>query len=473
MSEGGEPGRTAAVLGGGLAGIAAALRLAEHGHAVTLIETRRRLGGRATSFEQRDADQTVDNCQHVLLGCCTNLVDLYERLGVDHLIEWHDRLHFIDKSGAHDVLASDRLPAPLHLMRSLWRFGTLSRSEKFAISRAMASLWRTGRAGRIALADLTFADWLHEHDQPERAIERFWSVILISALNQTPARSSAAHAMQVFQDGFLAHRKAYVMGVSSVPLVHLYDAAVEAIQRRGGQVRLGESIDTIDSDDDHVTGVRLSDGSHIEADAYISALPFDRLDKVIDHALRGADDRLSTLGRFTVSPILGIHLWFSRQVTALPHLIFVDSPLQWAFNKGVEEQTGHQYLHGVISAADDWVGQPAETIVEMALAELAKYIPEVGVGAELVRSRVIKEKRATFSPSPGVDAIRPDAAGTVGNLFLAGDWCATGWPATMEGAVRSGYNAAGAVLGQPMLIDDLKPGPLYRMFSRTKRAGKA
>ncbi|MAE61404.1 MAG: carotene 7,8-desaturase [Planctomycetaceae bacterium] len=487
MSGGDARAGTAVVMGGGLAGIAAALRLAEAGVTVTLIETRRRLGGRATSFEQRDAEQTVDNCQHVLLGCCTNLIDLYERLGVADLIEWHDRLHFFDKAGTHDVMKADGLPAPLHLMRSLRGFGTLSRAEKQAIGRAMWAIMRAGESGREAAAGRSFGDWLREHGQPARAVERFWAVILISALNQTPDRSSAKYAMQVFQDGFLAHRRAWGMGVSSVPLVRLYDAAGGAIESRGGRVMLGCSIDGIEFDGTDVSGVRVGDGSVVRGDAYVSALPFDRLDRVVSDELRAADARLARLDEFEVSPILGIHLWFEGEVTDRAHLVFVDSPLQWAFNKGVDAATGQQYLHGVISAADDWVGEPAEVITAMAMRELAAYVPAAGEAVRLVRSRVIKEKRATFSPSPGVDALRPppgppgpaappevpaELAGAaqnsraegVGNLYLAGDWCDTGWPATMEGAVRSGYAAAGVVCGESLLIDDLKPGWVYRML---------
>ncbi len=450
-------------MGGGLAGIAAAVRLAERGVRVTLLETRKRLGGRATSHIDPRTGEKIDNCQHVLLGCCTNLIDLYRRMGVDDRIAWHRRLHFADKQGHRDVLEGDDLPAPLHTAESLWRFGCLSFTEKLAISRAMPAIIRLGRSGRDALDERTFADWLVEHRQPPGAVEKFWAVITISALNETPDRASAAYALQVFQEGFLAHRDAYVMGVSAVPLVDLYDPAERVVEAAGGEVRFGAAARELQHDGRRITGVQLASGETIAADRYVSAMPFDRLDRVIDDELRPADPRLRSLREFDVSPIIGIHLWYDRPVLRLPHLIFVDSPLQWVFNHGGE--AGGQHLHGVISAAREWEDRPSDEIVEIARRELDRYLPATR-SAELLRGRAIKEKRATFSVRPGLDRIRPGPTGAVENLLLAGDWCATGWPATMEGAVRSGYAAAGAMLGEDLRASDLPRCELYRLIAR-------
>lgn len=467
-------GRSVLVLGGGLAGIAAAVRLAEAGRAVTLVETRKRLGGRATSFVDRQTGGHLDNCQHVLLGCCTNLVDLYRRLGVEDRIAWHDELHFVDKQGHHDVLRAGDAPAPVHLSAAMLRFGTLSWRAKLAIGRAMLAIMRAGADGRARAAGRSFADWLAEQRQPREAIDRFWAVIVISACNQTPERLSAAYALQVFQEGFLAHRRAFVMGVSTVPLVELYDRAATVIEQRGGRVLLGASVERLDFDGERVTGVQLSRGDRLEADLVISALPFDRLAKVAPEELIHADPRLAQLASIEVSPIIGIHLWYDRPVTDLPHLIFVDSPLQWVFRKDdsafgaseprVGEAPAATYLHGVISAADDWVGRSADEILDMAHRELAAYAP-AAAEARLLRGQVVKEKRATFSAVPGVDALRPETTGPVANLLLAGDWVNTGWPATMEGATRSGYAAAGEVLGRSLLVPDLTPSELYRMLA--------
>jgi zeta-carotene desaturase len=458
-----------AILGGGLAGMSAAVKLAQAGVKVTLVETSRRLGGRATSHVDPTSGQRVDNCQHVLLGCCTNLLDFYKRLGVDSMINWAGDLHFFDKLGHHDVLKSSPLAAPLHLSAAMWRFRTLSFGEKLAISRAMVAMMRLPRSRRHETESMTFEQWLKQHGQPQGAIDKFWAVVVVSALNQMPHRASAAPAIQVFQEGFLAHRDAYRMGTAAVPLGRLYDGAAKVIEDAGGEVIFGGSVKSIDgSPETGVSGVTLADGTAIVADTYISAMPFDRLEKTVDERLKAFDPRLQKLDAFRHSPILGIHLWFEKPVIEWPHMIFVDSPLQWVFVKGLvpaggeSELVGTQYLHGVISAADEWVDKTAEEILAMSVSELAAYEPRVKT-TKLSRGKVVKEKRATFSPEPGVEAARPGTTGAISNLLLAGDWTSTGWPATMEGAVRSGYKAAGAVLKEAGLVEDLPVARLYKL----------
>lgn len=494
------------IIGGGLAGIAAAVRLAGRGVPVTLLETRKRLGGRATSFVDPDNEELLDNCQHVLMGCCTNLIELYSKLDVSDLIEWHSKLYFggphnmgglfgnlggrsAGRNGSShwviDEFEADDLPAPMHMTNAMMQFRTLTLGEKAAIGRGMLAMMRLGREGRAKMADITFLDWLKEQNQPDGAIQKFWAVVIISALNELPELCSAAYALQVFQEGFLANEQAYVMGLSRVPLVKLYDPARIAIENAGGQVILGAGADRLmyDGQTRRITGVGLNDGRVIEADTFISAVPFDRLGKLSnDASLARFDVRLRRLDRFTTSPILGIHLWFESaagKVMDIPHVILMDSPLQWIFNKGFEtgEDNGHavQHLHGVISACHDWVDQPADAIMAMVKKEVARVLPGAR-DAELVHARVVKEKRATFSVRPGIDRIRPPASPddvngpAIENLFLCGDWCDTGWPATMEGAVRSGNLAAAGVLKQHgdatvVLAPDLAASPLYQFVA--------
>ena len=465
----------AVIVGGGLAGIAAAVRLAQRGFRITLIETRKRLGGRATSFTDPTTGQLIDNCQHVLMGCCTNLLDLYRRLGVAERMQWSRRLHFAGPTQPNhdgrwriDALEADDLPAPLHMTRSMMRFRTLSLGDKVAIGRGLLAMTRLGRDGRQALADRSFLDWLTEHHQPRRAIERFWSVITISALNELPQQSAASYAMQVFQEGFLANRDAYVMGLPDVPLVQLYDPAEQVIHDAGGRILLGAGARRFLFEEGRVSALELADGAKITADVFISAVPFDRLAKLVDVDMCKADTRLRRLDRFSVSPIIGIHLWFDRPVMDLPHLILMAGPLQWLFNKGMDD-SGRQHLHGVISAAHELVDTPAEALIDMAVAQLGRVLAGA-VDGRLIHGRVVKEKRATFSVRPGVDRLRPAARGGIANLYLAGDWCRTGWPATMEGAVRSGYLAAAACLidarqSAEALVPDLPGSDLYRMVA--------
>ncbi|MEX0653820.1 MAG: hydroxysqualene dehydroxylase HpnE [Phycisphaeraceae bacterium] len=475
--------RRIVVVGGGLAGIAAALRLAEAGVAVTLVESRKRLGGRATSFVDPDTGEVLDNCQHVVMRSCTNLLDLYERLGVEDRFRWERAIHFINAAGHIDTLEPDDLPAPLHLMRPMFRLQNLTASEKWAIAKAMLAILQTNPRSRSRHADETFADWLNVHRQPAGAIEKFWAPIITSACNETPDRVAASHALHVFQEGFLFDDSASEMGLATVPLVELYDSVEQRLRAVGGEVLTGASAERFDFAHGQIKALRLTDGQELTADAYIAALPFDRLAKLTDDAMAHADPRLARLNDFEVSPILGIHLFLRRPdgqpVLTLPHLAFMQSPLHWIFNKGLgrrhRDENGApvdrvQHLHGVISAAHDWVDQPADAIRDMALAELRKVLPAAR-DAELVHARVIKEKRATFSPRPGSDALRPAAAGPMANLYLAGDWTDTGWPATMESATRSGYLAAFAAMdalhiqphGDP--VTNTPPTLLYRLLS--------
>lgn len=460
--------KTCLVLGGGLAGISAAVRMSQQGWRVTLVETRKRLGGRATSFVDRETDQYVDNCQHVLLGCCSNLLDLYHHLGVRDQVDWHDRLHFFDKHGNHDILFRQDLPAPLHLSFSMLKFKTLTWSEKIAVSQGMVAIMQVGIQGRDNYTNQTFGDWLRANGQPDGAISKFWDVIVVSALNEWSNNVNAAHALQVFQEGFLMHRDAYVMGTSAVPLIRLYDRAVDVIEASGGSVHLRTSVNKLHYDNGKITGVETTTHGNMQADAYISALPFDRIKKVAPDSLVADDERLQGLNEFSVSPILGIHLVFERPVTDHPHLILVDSPLQWVFNKRETKGPGTQYLHCVVSAAYEWIPSSQDEILDMAITELACYAPDARV-VPLTHGRVIKEKLATFAPRPGIDAFRPKASGPVPNLFLAGDWCASGWPATMEGAVRTGYRAAGAVVGKNLTVPDLPRAELFDWMGRLPR----
>ena len=460
--------QTAVVVGGGIAGLACALRLAEAGVAVTLLETRRKLGGRATSFVDPRDGQVLDNCQHVLMGCCTNLIDFYERLGVFDAIEWHDTVFWANPPHAPDRMRPGIFPAPAHFTRSFAAMRMLTLAEKRAVGTAMWRLLRMGATGRRAWERRTFGDFLRETRQPARAIELFWEPVVVSACNLPCDACGAASAMQVFQEGFLANRTAPLMGISTVPLVQLYDPAEAAIAAAGGQVRLGVSAMSLTWDGKRVTGVVTDEGA-FHADVTVSAVPADRLAKLAGPALTLADARLQKLDAIRPSPILGVHLRFPRAVMDLPHLVLPGRGTQWLFNKGTDAD-GTQHLHAVISGADAWMELSEAEIAARVVADVRWALP-AAVGVEPTGVRSVKEKRATFAVTPGLDAVRPPAAATgldreggARNLYLAGDWTRTGWPATMEGAVRSGYMAAAAILGTPCLVPDLPPAPLARLL---------
>lgn len=429
------------VLGGGLAGLSAAAALGQSGCQVTVLEARHYLGGRATSYPlpADESGEVIDNCQHILLRCCVNLLDFYRRLGVQEKIHFHKEFFFIEPGGRLSTMKAGLLPKPLHFAGSFASLHFLSLSEKLAVGRALLAIQSEWRK-RTDLDAITMLDWLREKHQPARAIERFWRQILVSAINEELDRMAASHGFQVFYLGFLAASDSYQMGVPAVPLGELYSQeAWRSIP--GVEIRFRTPVTRIEFEQERVTGVYSGD-ERFTADAYVSALPFERLALLATPL--GID-----FTPFEHSPITGIHLWFDRKVTDLPHATLLDRTLQWVFNK----QDG-RYLQLVVSASRSLTEMPRGEVIDLALRELREFFP-ASREAHLVKSHVVKEVRATFSAKPGLEQLRPIPQTNVKNLVLAGDWTRSGWPATMEGAVRSGYRAADVVYpdGKALLPD--------------------
>ena len=418
------------VIGGGLAGLAAAAALGGAGHSVKLLEARPFLGGRATSYEIGNGEEAefIDNCQHILLRCCVNLLDFYQRLGVVEDIAFSREFSFIEPGGRRSVLRAGMFPAPAHFAESFLKLTFLNFREKLAVGRAILAIRR--EAGRADLDRISMRQWLDEKRQPARAVERFWRQILVSAINEELDRMAAAHGLQVFRLGFLARKDAYEMGVPAVPLGRLYSG--DAWEKIGNvELRLRAPVSRIVIEGGAVRGVIAGD-EEVRGDYYISALPFERIARVAPEL--GID-----VSAFEHSPITGIHLWFDRPVTDLPHATLLDRTIQWMFNK-------HEgrYVQLVVSASRSLTEMPRVDVIALALKELPEFFPAARE-AKLEKAHIVKEVRATFSARPGLEASRPGNRTAVRNLFLAGDWTKSGWPATMEGAVRSGYLAAEAV----------------------------
>jgi zeta-carotene desaturase len=411
------------IAGGGLAGLSAAAALGGAGYEVDLFEARPFLGGRATSYAMTAAEgdsEVIDNCQHILLRCCVNLLDFYNRLGVRDRIKFYREFFFLEPGGHLSVLRRGRLPAPFHFTGSFWRMHCLSRADKAGIARALLAL-RRERTRRKDLDRISMLDWLLQKRQTPHAIDRFWRQVLVSAVNEDLDRMAAMHGFQVFWLGFMSRSDSYEMGVPSVPLAKLYDADA---WKRIGNVRMHfrSPVERIDE-----CGF-LVGGEWYMADHYICALPFERLEAVGLPA-----------PKFEHSPITGVHLWFDREITNLPHATLLDRTMQWMFNKD-----SGKYLQLVVSASRDLTPLSKNEIVDIAIGDLRLYFPKVRE-ARLVKAHVIKEQRATFSAAPETESLRPTSESGLPKVFLAGDWTRTGWPATMEGAVRSGYLAAESV----------------------------
>jgi zeta-carotene desaturase len=466
------------VIGGGLAGLAAGVALAESGWRVRLFEQRPFLGGRATSYVLPDGEH-VDNCQHVTLGCCTNLDDFYRRIGAAGKIKFFDRLVFLDPQGRKGEMQAGFLPAPFHLTGSFAGFAPLDLLDKLSIARAMLDILRTqGRPSELLEnGGISMLEWLRRRDQTKRAIERFWRVVLVSALDEELDRTDARFGVDVFWKAFLSNSTGYRMGVPAVPLADLYDGCKSEIERRGGEVILRAPVRGLKIESGEIAGVRFDDVREEKADAYVFAVPHTALSELLPESVKQSDPLLANLDKIKVAPITGVHLWFDRPVMSEPFLTLLDTTTQWVFNKtalyadsSVKDQAAPngQYLQLVISASYDLLQKPRQEIIDLCLREVRQALPAAR-NAELLKATVIKEAEATFSPEPGVDRYRPKQQTTVPRLFLAGDWTATGWPATMEGAVRSGYLAAEAVLrsdGTPrkFLQPDLDPDGFIAMW---------
>ncbi len=420
------------ILGGGLAGLSTAAALGAQGFQVRVFESRGFLGGRAASYPLNPAGpepEVIDNCQHVLLRCCVNLLDFYGRLNVASKVRFHQKFFFVEPGGRVSELAAGWLPAPLHLSGPFLRMACFGLADKRAIARALMAI-RSEGGRRQDLERISMLDWLAEKRQTPAAIERFWRPVLVSAINEELDRMAACHGFQVFRLGFLAGRDSYHMGVPSVPLGELYSAAAWR-QWPNVEIKLRSPVEEIEFNSVSVTGIRCA-GELETGDFYVSALPLDRL-AVIAPGLAPDSSWLEH------SPITGIHLWFDRQVTDLPHATLLDRTIQWMFNKD-----GGRYLQLVVSASRSLLPVGRAGILDLAMKELAEFFPAVR-DSRLVKGHVVKEVRATFSAKPGIEASRPEPGTKLKDFFLAGDWTRSGWPATMEGAVRSGYRAAEAI----------------------------
>lgn len=469
------------VIGGGLAGLAAGVALAEAGWRVRLFEQRPFLGGRATSYVLPDGEH-VDNCQHVTLGCCTNLSDFYRRVGSSAKIKYFDRLVFLDPQGRRGEMQAGILPAPFHMSGSFAGFAPLTLRDKLSIARAMLGiLWSKGNPSDVHVAGgMSMLEWLKRRGQTQGAVDRFWRVVLVSALDEELERTDARFGVEVFWKAFLSNKTGYRMGVPVVPLAELYEGCKSEIERRGGEVALRATVRGLKMENGVLAGVRFDAEREESADVYVFAVPHTVLAELLPESVKQAHAELGNLDKIKVSPITGVHFWFDREVMKEPFVTLLDTTTQWIFNKTAlygsaeaKNANAGQYLQLVISASYDLLQKPRQEIIDLCLQEVRQALPAARE-AQLLKATVIKEVAATFSPEPGVDRWRPKQETSVRGLFLAGDWTATGWPATMEGAVRSGYLAAEAVLraaGTPrkFLQPDLKPDGLVALWARNGR----
>ena len=458
------------IVGAGVAGLSAAVALSSAGARVSLLERKPYIGGRAYSYLHPALDEVIDS-QHVVLGCCTQLVDLYRLSGADQHLRWYDRITFLapathTRATRRSDIGPTALPAPGHSALSFLRAPMLTLTDKTRIALGLREFLR----GYPDDDSEPFSEWLARTKQTERAIRHFWEPVIVGALNDSFERCSTRYAGQVFHESFLKSAAGGRLGIPTQPLSEFYSAVAQLAERQGTALYLRSSVERIDSLPAGGWQVSTSDGSQHQADKLVLALPFEQTRTLLQQLPQDNPARTSiepSLAHFIHAPITTIHLWFGRAITELDHAALLDTRIQWVFNKTLirrDEPRAEQgqYLELVISASFAELHQTREQILSAAIAELARFFPEVHQ-ASILKSGVLKEARATFSVIPGLDHYRPGQTDLGGGLHLAGDWTKTGWPSTMEGAARSGRLAAQAIMpGQVFLSTDLPASGLMR-----------
>jgi squalene-associated FAD-dependent desaturase len=444
--------RDVIVVGAGVAGLSAASALAKDGAKVTVLERRPYVGGRAYSYPHPALEEVVDS-QHVLLGCCTNLIDFCDRAGLADKIRWYDEQTFLEPGGRASTIKASGLPAPLHYAGSFLKAEMLTVRDKLAIARGLTEFTH----GYPAVDTENAAQWYTRTKQTEGAIRHFWEPILLATLNDNAENCSMKYAGKVFYELFLKSSTGGRLGIPTVPLSDFYSAGAAMVERDGGTVLLRSSVEEIQQIADGRWTVRTAEETYIAKDL-ILALPFEQTQRLITtltpQSAEGNQAKaalLEKMAAFVHSPFISILLWYDRQITTLDHAWLLDTTIQWFFHKsrirGYDSARG-SYVELVIAGSKRELPMTRAEILEPALAELARFFPEAGK-ARLLKSGILKEARATFSVTTGLDIARPDQKTELPGLYLAGDWTSTEWPSTMEGAARSGRLAAGAMIGKP------------------------
>lgn len=454
--------------------MSAACALAGSGFRVQLIERRGYLGGRASSYLHPGVNEVIDNCQHVLFGCCTNLMDFYRRVGALDKVHWTSAMTMIEPGGRRSRLGPSPLPAPLHGLPRLLAASAFSLQDKLSLARAFSAMLRPVSVD----SQETLAAWLVRHRQSRCAVERFWKLVIASALNAEIEHIAVPYAAKVIRELFMNSAEAGRMGINAVPLSELYNGVEPLLARNGSSIHLNCNVERLEWNETSRQWSIVTRAQTLVARYLVLALPFEAMAALIPRMppVPGADALAGEIAHHEHWPICSAHLWFDREITELDHAVALDREIHWIFNRGKLQpwrKTAGSYIEVEVSASRVYAARERNEAIALTLRELAEFFPAVKT-AKLVKAALVKEVRATFGVPPGVDRFRPAAQSSPWpNSFLAGDWIRTGWPATMESAARGGHLAAEALCGaagipRRFLVPDLKPKGFMRLLGARK-----
>ncbi len=422
------------IIGGGFAGLSAAVSLSKSNHKVTLLEASPKLGGRAYSLKIQENDDTIDNGQHILMGCYQNTIDFFEMIGSSNLLEFQESLKvdFVERGGRSFLLKANSLFYPLNLLMAILKYNAFGIRNRF---RTLPVIFSLPFLNSKKISSLTVKDWLIKNNQNSSTIMKLWEIIAIGTLNTTLDKASASIFADALKKIFLGGNKASAIVLPAKGLSDIYCyQSQEFLEKNNSKVKLSEAVIKMEYDGKKISKVFTNENIYDDFDYVISSVPHHSLIKILPEEIQ---TNLSELP-IEYSPILNIHLWLKDNPFTEKFCGLIDSKIHWIFN--------HQkHISLVTSSADELIELPSEEIVKIACDELEDYFP-VFSKEKVTSYKVIKEKRATFIPTIQNTNARAEIPKRIANLVLAGDWTNTGLPSTIEGAVKSGLDAADIVI---------------------------
>ena len=433
------------IIGGGLSGLAASVKLVAKGARILLLEKAPRLGGRCYSFVDNKTDDVVDNGQHILLGAYHNLIEYLDIIGTKYLLKKTSLLSLpiYDPNRGRGVFQVSNLPKPLNLTSAMLKFKLLSFKERKKLLKVGSELKGWNNKLESKLSSMAIEDWLNSLDQSAEVKKLFWYPIAISIMNEKPESASALLFARALRTAFLGKKSDSSILIPIVGQTQLYsDAAAELLDKRKSKILLNTAVDSIEITGDRIISIKLRDGEKVTANYYISSLPPQQLQRILPSKLKTIKP-FDTLGRYISAPIISFHLWFDKNFMDVDFIGLANCNLQWLFDrrKFIKSDKRTGFISAVISGAHDYVNLTKEKLLSLALHDIYKVYPE-SRKTKLIHSIIIKEKRATFSATNDVEKIRPSTQTPLLNFYIAGDWTNTGLPATIESAVISGFKAA-------------------------------